>query len=101
MRPQPGDTLISPEQQKLYRSEMGMLLYLVKHSRPDVSNATRELSKVGDGATEAHWKQLLRAFKYTLQTKNKALNLNQECQKGYSIWKEYQIAALQRIKTQE
>jgi hypothetical protein len=52
-----------------------MLLYLVKHSRPDISNATRELSKVADGATEAHWKQLLRAIKYTVTTKNKALRI--------------------------
>jgi hypothetical protein len=36
-----------------------MFLYLVKHSRPDISKATRELSKAGDGATESHWKQLL------------------------------------------
>jgi hypothetical protein len=43
MRPQPGDLLISSEQQKLYRSGVGMLLYLVKHSRPDISNTTREL----------------------------------------------------------
>jgi hypothetical protein len=57
-----------------------MLLYLVKHSRPDISNATRELSKVGDGATEAHWKQLLRANKYTMQTKNKALKLKPRMQ---------------------
>jgi hypothetical protein len=75
VRPQPGDPLISPEQQKLYRSGVGMLLYLVKHSRPDISNATRELSKVGDGATEAHWKQLLRAIKYTMSTKNKAMKM--------------------------
>jgi hypothetical protein len=54
VRTQPGDQLITPEQQKLYRSGVGMLLYLVKHSRPDISNSTRELSKVGDGASEAH-----------------------------------------------
>jgi hypothetical protein len=52
-----------------------MLLYLVKHSRPDISNATRELSKVGNGATQAHWKQLLRVIKYTVQSKNKALKM--------------------------
>jgi hypothetical protein len=75
LRPQQGDTLISPEQQKLYRSGIGMLLYLVKHSRPDISNATRELSKVGDGATLAHWNQLLRTIKYTICTKNKALKI--------------------------
>jgi len=31
-----------------------MLLYLVKHLRPDLSNRTRELSKVMDKATEQH-----------------------------------------------
>jgi Reverse transcriptase (RNA-dependent DNA polymerase) len=75
LRPQPGDTLISPEQQKLYRSGIGMLLYLVKHSRQDISNATSELSKIGDGATLANWNQLLRAIKYTISTKNKALKM--------------------------
>jgi Reverse transcriptase (RNA-dependent DNA polymerase)/gag-polypeptide of LTR copia-type len=75
MRPQPGDPLISPEKQKLFRSGVGMLLYLVKHSRPDISNAVRELSKVADGATEAHWKELLRTIKFVLSTPNKALKL--------------------------
>ena len=28
-----------------YRSGVGMLLFLVKYSRPDISNAVRELSK--------------------------------------------------------
>jgi hypothetical protein len=75
VRPKPDNPLISPDNQKLYRSGVGMLLYLVKHSREDISNATRELSKVGKGATQAHWKQLLRAIKYTVQTKNKALKM--------------------------
>jgi transposase InsO family protein len=82
VRPQPGDPLISVEKQKMYRSGVGMLLYLVKHSRPDISNATRELSKVGDGATEAHWKQLLRAIKYTISTKNKALKMQPKMKKN-------------------
>jgi hypothetical protein len=63
IRPQDGDPLISVERQKTFRSGVGMLLYLVKHSRPDISNAVRELSKVADGATEAHWKKLMRAIK--------------------------------------
>jgi hypothetical protein len=75
VRPQPGDPLISPEQQKLYRSGVGMLLYLVKHSRTEISNETRELSKVGDGATQAHWKQLLRSIKNTMSTQNKAMKM--------------------------
>jgi len=52
-----------------------MLLYLVKHSRPDISNAVRELSKVADGATEAHWKALLRCIKYVLDTRKQGLKL--------------------------
>jgi hypothetical protein len=75
VQPQPGEQLISEESQKQYRSGVGIILYLVKHSRPDISNATRELSKVVDGATEAHWKQLLKAIKYTIMTKNKALKM--------------------------
>jgi hypothetical protein len=46
-----------------------MLLYLAKHSRPEISNVVRELSKVGDGATQGHWKQLMRAIQYVLTTK--------------------------------
>ena len=55
MRPQEGDPLITPEEQTVFRSGVGMLLYLVKHSRPDIANAVRELSKVADGATPGHW----------------------------------------------
>jgi transposase InsO family protein len=59
MRPQPDDPLITTDEQSIFRSGVGMLLYLVKHSRPDISNAVRELSKVCDGATRSHWKALM------------------------------------------
>ena len=49
--PSDDEEKISNSDQSLYRSGVGMLLYLVKHSRPDIANATRELSKVLDGAT--------------------------------------------------
>jgi hypothetical protein len=75
VRPSEGDPLISPEKQKKYRSGVGMLLYLIKHSRPDIANAVRELSKVADGATEAHWKALLRLIKFVLETSNKGLKI--------------------------
>jgi hypothetical protein len=48
-----SEPLVSSEDQALYRSGVGMLLYLVKHSRPDIANVVRELSKVMDGATPA------------------------------------------------
>ena len=52
-----------------------MLLYLVKHSRPDIANATRELSKVMDGATQAAMKELLRTIKFVLDTKQWGLRV--------------------------
>ena len=57
-----------------------MLLYLVKHSRPDIANAVRELSKVADGATPGHWKALIRVVKYILDTSNLALKIKPKMQ---------------------
>jgi hypothetical protein len=70
LRPKEQDKLITDEMQKRYRSGVGSLLYLVKHTCPDLSNTVRELAKVLDSATEAHLKFLVRAIKYTLDTKN-------------------------------
>lgn len=73
VRPTEDDVKISSKDQTRYRSGVGMLLYLVKFSRPDISNAVRELSKANDGATMAHFKELLRCIKYVLDTKNRML----------------------------
>ena len=81
MRPQKGDPLISSSDQTVYRSGVGMLLYLVKHSRPEISNAVRELSKVGDGATKAHWKDLMRTIKYVLDTQDLGLKISPTMEK--------------------
>jgi len=53
-----------------------MLLYLVKHSRPDLSNCTGELSKVMDGATTIHWNKLLSVIKYAIGTKETGLQMD-------------------------
>jgi hypothetical protein len=73
VRPKEGYSLISAEQQKLFRSGVGMLIYLVKHSRPDISNAVRALSKAADRATEAHWKYMMRIINYVLNTSKKGI----------------------------
>ena len=73
VRPTEDDVKISSKDQTRYRSGVGMLLYLVKFSRPDISNAVRELSKANDGATMAHFKELLRCIKFVLDTKNRML----------------------------
>ena len=53
-----------------------MLLYLVKHSRPDIANAVQELSKVLDGVSPAALKDMHRVIKYVLDTKNLGLKID-------------------------
>jgi hypothetical protein len=60
------------EQQK-YRSGVGMLFYLVKHSRPDLSNPVRELTKVMDGARVDHMTSLFREIKFALHTRDRGI----------------------------
>jgi hypothetical protein len=76
MRPMEDDSVIDENKQSEFRTGVGMLLYLVKHSRPDIANAVRELTKVLDRATLAHWKAMLRVINYVLATKNQGLILN-------------------------
>ena len=45
---------------------MRMLLYLVKHSRPDIANVNQELSKVRDGVKQATFLEMHQIFKYIL-----------------------------------
>jgi hypothetical protein len=62
--------------QKLFHSRVGMLLYLVEHLRPDLSNCIRELSKVMDGATTIQWNELLRVIKFASGTKETGLRMD-------------------------
>ena len=54
---------------------LGMLLYLVKHLRQNIANATRELSKANDGEKPAALKKLLLVIKYILDKKNFGLKM--------------------------
>ena len=44
---------VDEKTQSMYRSGVGTLFYLTKHSRPDITNPVRELSKIMDGASMA------------------------------------------------
>ena len=59
---------VSKEDHAKYRSGVGMLLYLVKHSRPDIANAVRELTKLMDKPTLAAVKEMKRCIKFVLDT---------------------------------
>ena len=55
-RPDENEPKISPENQRKYRSGVCMLLYLVKFSRPDISNVVRDLSSYEWSNTSSHEK---------------------------------------------
>ena len=67
--------MISDELQSRYRTGVGQLMFLIKHSRPDLMSAVRELSKVLGKATQAAYKELLRCAKFVIDTKHKGLKL--------------------------
>ena len=75
-RPKNQESELEPSLQELYRSGVGMLLYLVKHTRPEISNVVRELSKLVSGASRFALKEFLRTTKYVLDTKEFGLKLN-------------------------
>ena len=66
------------ENHKLYHSGVGMLLYLVKYSRPDIADLVRELLKVLDAPTPTsfNFKEMPRVIKYVLDTKEYGLRVH-------------------------
>jgi len=75
VRPQEGETVIDSEQQSMFRTRVGMLLDLTKHSRPEICNAVRELTKVLGKATPGHYKMMIRIKKYIMDTKDFGLHI--------------------------
>ena len=64
---------LNEDQQQEYQSGVGTLLYLTKHSRPDIANAVRELCKSMDGASKLQFRKMLRVIKIVLDTKDLGL----------------------------
>ena len=77
--------LLKEEEQALYRSGVGSLLYLIKHSRPDIANVVRELAKEMTGASQAALKELLRVIKFVIDTKDLGLKV-EPMQKQNDKW---------------
>ena len=80
------DECVSKENNKIFRSGTGKLLYLVKHSRPDIANAVRELSKVLDGTTERAMKEMKRIIKYVLDTEKLGLKIEPTIKGKDEMW---------------
>ena len=52
-----------------------MLLYLVKHSCPDLDNATRELSKANDDANSVAYKEILYVINCVINMKKPGIKI--------------------------
>ena len=74
MRAADEEDKLPAEEHAIYRSGVGTLLYLTKHSRPDLCNTVRELSKTIDRPAPIHLKEMYRIIRYVLQTKRYGLN---------------------------
>ena len=66
---------VDEKTQSMYRSGVGTLLYLTKHSRPDITNPVRELSKSMDGASMAQVTEMYRVINFVLETKTLGLRM--------------------------
>jgi len=66
---------LNPMEMKEYRSKVGSLMYLLKHSRPELSNCVQELAKRMQGAVQVHKKELDRITKWVLSTPKRALKM--------------------------
>ena len=54
---------VSSEEHETYRSGVGTLLYLTKHSRPDICNPVRKLSKTMDAPAPVHLKEMYKVIR--------------------------------------
>ena len=75
---------VNPEDHETYRSGVGTLLYLTKHSRPDISNPVRELSKTMDAPALVHLNEMYKVIRHVLSTKRYGLKF--ELRKDIIKW---------------
>ena len=73
--PTDKNEVVSKEQHEKYRNGVGMLLYLMKNTRLDISNSMMGLTILNDGPTGNVMKEMKRVIKYVLETGNKGLKM--------------------------
>jgi hypothetical protein len=77
VRPNEYVNKVDPDLQARYISGVGMLLFLIKYSRPDLTNLLRDLSKCMDAANHAAYNQMLRVIQFVVDTKQYCLKMPQ------------------------
>ena len=64
---------VNEKEQAFYQSGVGILLYLTKHSRLNITNAVREQFKSMNGASKLQLRELRRVAKFVYNTKHLGL----------------------------
>ena len=64
---------VNAEEHETYRSGLGTLLYLTKHSRPGICNPVRELSKTMDAPAPVPLKVMYKEIRHVLSTRGHGL----------------------------
>ena len=85
-----SEPVLGKEGHQRYRSGVGSLLYLLKHSRPELSNPIRELTRMMSAPTEFHNKEMNRVIRWVLDTPNIGLKMDPKIdldEDGKVIWK--------------
>ena len=66
--------MINEEKQKCYQHGVGTLLWLVKNTKSDLSNVTREASKAMNSGIKEDYNYILHVIEYAILTKDRKLN---------------------------
>ena len=75
---------LKPEVQTLYQSGVGSLLYLLKHSWPELSNPIRKLSKAMGGGNNLALTKMYKVIKWVLNTENLGLRMEPNIERDNS-----------------
>ena len=87
--------------QKVYRSCVGSLLYIVKHSLPDLSNTVRELSKVNKKGKLVDLISMLQCCKFLFLTRNLGIQMERNLLSKDWIYKNIFKLSNQEFKTEQ
>ena len=66
IRPSKEEDKIGKAKHKEFRSGVGSLLYLLQHSRPELSNPIRELSRCMSGPSVENLEEMYRVIKWVI-----------------------------------
>ena len=75
---------VNPQDNEIYRSGVETSLYLTKHSRPDICNPVRDLSKTMDAPAFTHLKKMYKLIRHVLSAKGYGLKF--ELRKDIIKW---------------